>query len=419
MITRVKGTQDFLDLRLMNYIITQFKKHLQLYNFTEVATPIIEPLELFQRSLGEETDVVSKEMFVIKSSDEEKEAICLRPEITASIVRAFIENNVTQVPWKVFNWGPVFRYERPQKGRYRQFHQFDIEVIGSASVAQDAQFIKMLDRFFHEVLHINNYAILLNFLGCVQDRAGYRERVKNFLNRPDVAGGICETCKIRKEKNVLRIFDCKSPVCQEIYNNAPTIVDNLCDACAQEWEMLQKQLQLLSVSFAYQPRLVRGLDYYSKTVFEFTSQSLGAQNAFCGGGRFDNLVSELGGKEDQPSIGAAPGIERLMMVLQARKDPIPLDQLLPLHVVMPVAQEQQTLALIVADHLQAHQLCVDVLLEGDSMKSMFRKADKMGAKYCIIIGENEQKEHAVTVKNLMTGAQETVAQRDLISYLLK
>lgn len=419
MITRVKGTQDFLDVRLMNYLIAHFKKHLQLYNFTEIATPIVEPLELFQRSLGEETDVVSKEMFIIKSSDEEKEAICLRPEITASIVRAFIENHVTQVPWKIYNWGPVFRYERPQKGRYRQFHQFDIEVIGSPSVVQDAQFIKMLDRFFHESLKINNYAILLNFLGCAQDRADYRERVRNFLNRPDILPKICDTCKIRKDKNVLRIFDCKNPSCQEVYNDAPTIVTNLCDACMAEWELLQKQLQLLSVSFAFQPRLVRGLDYYSKTVFEFSSNSLGAQSAFCGGGRFDHLVSELGGKEDQPSIGAAAGIERLLLVMQARQEPFRLEELPALHVVMPVAKEQQTLALLVADHLQAQGLCADVFVDGDSLKSMFRKADKMGAHYCLIIGEQEQLDQTVTVKNLRNGTQETVAQRDVVAYLKK
>ena len=180
MIQRVKGTQDFLDLTLFNFLISQTNKHLELYNFKEIATPILEPLDLFKRSLGLETDVVTKEMYVIKGNDEE-EQICLRPEVTASIARAFIEHGGLQTPWKVYTWGPMFRHERPQKGRYRQFHQIDIEVIGSNSIDQDVQFLKMLDRFFHEGLKLNTYALLINFLGCAADRAEYRKKLRAFL----------------------------------------------------------------------------------------------------------------------------------------------------------------------------------------------------------------------------------------------
>ncbi len=414
---RVKGTQDFLDLRLFNHIIDLAKKQLETYHFTEIATPILEPLELFKRSLGLYTDVVSKEMFVIQGAQEE-DALCLRPEATAPTLRAFIENGVQQTPWKVFTWGPMFRHERPQKGRYRQFHQLSMEIIGSASVAQDAFFITMLDRFFHEKLHLNNYALVINYLGCFADRKAYQEVLKEFLESPEAAT-ICTTCIERKDKNIMRIFDCKSPTCQQIYRQAPTLIESLCGGCSGEWAQLQEQLHLLSVSYACKPTLVRGLDYYCKTVFEFISNDLGAQNTFCGGGRYDQLVSQLGGKQDQPSIGAAMGIERLMLLL----DPMPPALSLPLpaavHVIIPMAPQQFSLALLIADALTAAGLCIEVLLEGDSVKSMLRHANKMGAAYALLLGDDEQQSRTVTVKNMVTSAQEKIRQIDLLEYLKK
>ncbi|HZW61244.1 MAG TPA: histidine--tRNA ligase [Candidatus Babeliales bacterium] len=415
MFSRVKGTQDFLDLTLFNFIIDKAKHHLTTYHFTEIATPILESVALFKRSLGLYTDVVSKEMFIIAAGEHDEEAICLRPEATAPIVRAFVENNVQQTPWKVFTWGPMFRYERPQKGRYRQFHQISMEVIGSKSVMQDVQFIKMLDRFFHEQLSFNNYALLLNYLGCSQDRINYEAILKKFLDTQG-AGKIDELCMIRKEKNVMRVFDCKNPQCQEVYKDAPLITDYLCPACEVEWKQLQEMLQLLSVSFVVKPTLVRGLDYYNKTVFEFTSDELGAQSAFCAGGRYDQLVAQIGGKEDQPSLGAALGIERLMLILQ-QVNVLPLPQLPPLHVIIPVTQEQTGVALILADELQAHSLATEVLVDGESMKSMMRKANKLGAKFCLIIGADEQNAHEVSVKNMVTGEEKRVPQVEVVSYL--
>jgi histidyl-tRNA synthetase len=415
---RIKGTQDFLDLRLFNYLIDLAKKQLETYHFTEIATPILEPLELFKRSLGLYTDVVSKEMFLIQGNQDEEDAICLRPEATAPTLRAFIENGVQQTPWKVFSWGPMFRYERPQKGRFRQFHQLNIEIIGSASVAQDAFFITMLDRFFHEKLHLNNYALVINYLGCFADRAAYQIQLKEFLESPQAAG-ICSTCQERKDKNIMRIFDCKSPTCQQIYTNAPTITENLCAGCTTEWTQLQEQLHLLSVTHACKPTLVRGLDYYCKTVFEFVSHNLGAQNTFCGGGRYDQLVLQLGGKQDQPSIGVAMGLERLLLLL----DPLPQALTLPpqpaLHVVIPMQAQQIPLALLIADTLTAAGLCVDVLLEQDSVKSMLRHTNKMGASYALLIGDEEQQSRSVTIKNMVTGTQETIKQIDVVAYLKK
>jgi histidyl-tRNA synthetase len=276
----------------------------------------------------------------------------------------------------------------------------------------------MLDRFFHERLYLNNYALVINFLGCLTDRATYRNQLLAFLNS-EQAQGICQTCQLRKEKNIMRIFDCKNEQCQKIYENAPYTADHLCSACQQEWHDLQEALALLSVTFAYQPKLVRGLDYYSKTVFEFISNNLGAQNSFCGGGRYDQLVMQLGGKEDQPSLGAAIGIERMLLLLEPFKETLVMAQEPALHVIMPMDPEQHKLALLLADTLQAVHMTVEVLFDNDSIKSMMRQANKLGARYALILGQEEQETKSVMVKNMMTGAQERIAQIDLMEYLKK
>jgi histidyl-tRNA synthetase len=416
MFKRVKGTQDFLDLSLFNFIVEQMKKHLQLYHFYEIATPIIEPTELFKRSLGLQTEIVKKEMFLIDVGEGE-ESVCLRPEGTASIVRAFVENGIQTTPWKVFTYGPMFRYERPQKGRYRQFNQITIEVIGAHSIGYDAQVIKMLDCFFHEILTLNNYALQLNFLGCANDREAYRPKLYKFLEKH--ADILCTLCLERKEKNIMRVFDCKNSKCQEIFTKAPKLIDHLCDTCAQEWQELRDNLDLLAVSYLINPTLVRGLDYYNKTVFEFISHNLGAQREFCGGGRYDQLVREVGGKEDQPSVGAGIGIERLMLLLEPIKNTLPLPESPALHVIIPMSKKQQLLALLIANELQTHKLCTDVLLDGDSLKGMLRKANKMGAAYCLILGEEEQQKHEVTIKNMITGEETCIPQSGAVAYLMR
>jgi histidyl-tRNA synthetase len=276
---------------------------------------------------------------------------------------------------------------------------------------QDVELLTMLDRLFHERFSINNYALLINFLGCANDRAVFEKRLKEFL---DTTPGICELCMQRKEKNVLRVFDCKTPDCQAIYQNAPHTTDSLCELCGLEWQELQQQLQLMSVSFAHKPTLVRGLDYYNKTVFEFVSDQLGSQNAFCAGGRYDQLVAQIGNGQDQPSLGAALGIERLMLILELYKDKISLPQLPALHVIIPLSPAQNPLALLLADELYAQDLTTQVLLEGGSLKSMMRKANKMGAKYCLLLGEDEQQKREVTIKNMVTGEEVRVPQIKMI-----
>jgi len=416
MVPRVKGTQDFIDCTLYNFIIDAIKKHLAIYHFTEIQTPILESVDLFQRSLGIYTDVVSKEMFLIQPRNDDR--ICLRPEGTASIVRAFNEYNPETTPWKVFSYGPMFRYERPQKGRFRQFHQVTMEVIGSGAISEDVQFIAMLDRFFHEILKINNYTLVLNFLGCQEDRHKYLDILRHFINQPEIASKICDNCKERKEHNIMRIFDCKNSQCQELYRNAPHIADHLCQTCTQEWHDVQQQLNLLSVSHVYRPTLVRGLDYYNKTVFEFVSKNLGAQDTFCGGGRYNQLVKQLGNHQDQPAVGAAFGMERLMLLLEHLQDQLNIPHPPALHLIIPMTAAQHTLALLLADELRAQNICTDILFEG-SMKSMMKKANKLGAAYVLIIGETEQENRTVMLKNMTTGNEEQVLQIDLVERLRK
>lgn len=418
MISRIKGTNDFLDLTLYNFVIDKLQKHLEVYHFTPIMTPILEPTDLFVRSLGTETDVVSKEMFLIQPRTESSDSMCLRPEMTAPTIRAFIENNIETVPWKVYSYGPAFRYERPQKGRYRQFHQCTVEVIGSASASEDVQLIKMFDRFFHEILGINNFALHINYLGCHEDRLRYKTKLIHFLEGAK-ATEICDFCKDRKDKNTLRIFDCKNPTCQSIYEKAPNLLEFLCQPCNQGWQKVKHELEMLSVSYVVTPHLVRGLDYYNRTVFEFVSGNLGAQNAFCGGGRYDQLVKELGGKNDQPSIGAAIGLERLLLLLEPVKESLALPTKPLLYVLVPLSKAQEPLALMIADELQAQNLATDIVLAGDSVKSIMKKANKMGASFALIVGEEEQKNHLVTVKNMTTGSEEKVSQAELVKHLRK
>ncbi len=408
MISRVKGTQDLLDLTLFNFAIDQTRKHLESYNFIEIATPILEPTELFKRSLGLQTDVVSKQMYTLGEKDE----ICLRPEATASTARAFVENHIQQTPWKVFSWGSMFRHERPQKGRLREFHQINIEAIGAPSIAQDALFIKMLDSLFVQRFKLESYALHINFLGTPDDRKKHKEALLTFLTKHEAK--ICKTCLERKETNTLRIFDCKNPECQELYKSAPQITDYLSQESSKEWQKLQEQLDILSVTYVVAPSLVRGLDYYNKTVFEFVSHDLGAQSAFCGGGRYDHLIKAIGGKDDEPSIGTAIGLERLLLLLEPIKNQLSLPQMQALSVIIPLETEQNSLALLIVDELHQNNICCDVLLDDSSLKSKMRKTNKMGAQWAIIIGPEEQQQKKAVLKNMVNGKEETIPQTELV-----
>lgn len=412
MIERVKGTQDILDMHMYNVIITKIRSYMKLYNFHEIQTPILEPIDLFVRTLGTYTDVVSKEMFLIRKKEEhEEETICLRPEITAPTMRAFLDHGIQQIPWKVFSIGPNFRYERPQKGRLRQFHQWNIEIIGARDITIDVECIMMFDRFFHEFLHMNNYVLSLNFLGCPEDRKKHHEILYAFIKEHEK--NLCAQCNIRKDHNLLRIFDCKEISCQKIYENAPKTTDNLCQICAEEWKFLQNTLSLLSISFMHNPLLVRGLDYYTKTVFEFSSQyGLGAQSAFGGGGRYDQLATVLGSKTAYGAIGAAFGIERLLLVLEPYKEHFQ-EKEQQLVGIIPYKKEQFLISYLIADQLRAAGVAAEILFEG-SIKSRLRRADKNKVSHLIFIGPDEIQKQTVTLKDMKTGVQEIVVQNKIV-----
>ncbi|MBV8660564.1 MAG: histidine--tRNA ligase [Candidatus Dependentiae bacterium] len=413
MFPRIKGTQDILDYRLIEGVLQIIEHHFKNYNFSQVSTPILESVSLFERGLGFQTDVVSKQMFVVQSKSD-SEQICLRPEITAGTVRAFVEQQGSLVlPWKVFSYGPVFRYERPQKGRFRQFNQVSIESLGTNSVMYDAFFISMLSNLFGEKLAIENFVLHINFLGQIEDREIFKIHLYKFLSEHDAI--LCETCRQRKETNILRVFDCKVEACSRLYKQAPKITDYLTPASQIEWQMVQDQLLQLSVTFVHDPYLVRGLDYYNKTVFEFIGTTLGAQNTFCGGGRYDSLAQQLGSKDQISAIGAGIGMERLLIVLEGQEEKF-ATQRPKLVCIIPCALEQNGTALLIADSLQAVGVCVDVLLDEASLKSKLRKADKLQAAYAIVIGQEEQASNFVMIKNMMTGQDEKVSQADLEKY---
>lgn len=413
MISRVRGTDDVLDFKLYNFILNQIKKHLALHNFSEIDTPILEHTNLFIHSVGEQTDIVSKEMYVFNKEGDE-DTICLRPEATSSIIRAYIENSVEQKPWKVFVHGPMFRRERPQKGRWRQFNQMSIEILNTTAIEQDAFLIKMLDSLFLEVFKLENYTLKLNFLGCSGDRAKHRAALIDFLEKNKDC--MCQTCCERKNRNPLRVLDCKNEKCQQILVNAPKVIEFLCPDCGQDWARLTNLLQIFSVSYVLDHSLVRGLDYYGKTVFEFASRDLGAQSAFSGGGRYA-LGKNIGSKEDIQSVGIGIGMGRLMMLVEKYQNKLSIPEKPALHVIVPISKEQKALALLLADQLQSNSLCVDIILEDASVTNMMKKANKLGAKYVLIVGEDEQKNGTVTIKNMQKGESLIVKQTELVSSL--
>ncbi len=416
MFFRVKGVFDnFFDMSYWNGVRKKIESHLKQYNFSEIETPLLEYVSLFERGLGYETDVVSKQMFIVETKGSKDDKICLRPEGTAGTMRAFLELQAQlSTPFKVFSYGSMFRYERPQKGRLRQFHQMNLEVIGASSIQYDAWLIKMLHVLFLEKLNIDSFVLKINFLGQLEDRQAYSKALQTFLE--EKREHLCQTCQVRLEKNVLRVLDCKSSDCQTIIENAPELSDFLSEKSKQEWQELCDLLHELSVTFMHDPQLVRGLDYYNKTVFEFVSTDLGAQSAFCAGGRYDGLAKQLGSKSEVPSLGCAIGIERLLLMLEAKKEQLSESKDL-LICIIPFDQEQHTLALLLADDLISKGKCADVLLEDQKVKNKMKKANNLGAHFVLLLGKEEQENNTVTVKNMMSGEEKVVLQTEVLKNL--
>jgi histidyl-tRNA synthetase len=425
MIKSPRGTRDLLppDTALWNFVEATVRDVFRAYNFHEIRTPIFESTELFARGVGEETDIVSKEMFTWedrgRAESDKGQSLTLRPENTAGVVRAYIEHKL----WdrginKLFYIGPQFRRERPQKGRYRQFYQIGAEVIGPAtagsqSPARDAEILELLATLLDRV-GITGWTLELNSVGCPADRAKFNEALLQAL--APVVDKMCVDCQRRAVTNPLRVFDCKVPEDQPIIDTLPTINQFLDDDCRLHYEAVKQILNAVEIPYVENPRLVRGLDYYTKTAFEFTHGSLGAQNAILGGGRYDGLSEALGGPA-APGIGFAIGEDRLVLSLTATAESVLRK---PDVYVAPLGPGMDREAARVARELRRHDLVVEL---GDEsfrkLKKSFEAADKVGARYLLIVGENEVAANAFALKHLATGEQVTVPRAELLQRILQ
>jgi len=419
MIKAVRGTRDLLppDTALWNFVEAAVRDVFRAYNFQEIRTPIFEATELFARGVGEETDIVNKEMFTwddkARAQSDKGQSLTLRPENTAGVVRAYIENHL----WdrglnKLYYMGPQFRRERPAKGRYRQFYQIGAEAIGppasgSESPARDAEIIEMLATLLDR-LGISGWNLELNSVGCANDRAQFNQALRKALE--PVKDKMCGDCQRRAVTNPLRVFDCKVPEDQPIIEKLPRISQFLDEGCRTHFEAVQAILARVGVPFSLNDRLVRGLDYYTRTAFEFTHGALGAQNAILGGGRYDGLSEALGGPA-APGIGFAIGEDRLVMSLQEKT---PAESMLrkPDVYLAPMAGMNAEAAKL-ARELRRHHLVVEVGDDTFRLKKSFEAATKAGAKYILIVGENEVTVDAFALKNLVSGEQVSVPRAEL------
>jgi len=418
-IKAVRGTRDLLppDTAVWNFVESIAREVFRAYNFQEIRTPIFENTELFARGVGEETDIVAKEMYTwedrSRAASEKGQSLTLRPEATAGIVRAYIEHKLGDRGLnKLYCIGPMFRRERPQKGRYRQFYQIDAEVIGPASAgsdspARDAEVLEMLATLLDR-LGITEWNLQLNSVGCPNDRVAFNEALRNALE--PVKDKMCADCQRRAVTNPLRVFDCKVPEDQPIIEKLPRISQFLDEGCRQHFAAVQAILTKVGVPFTLNDRLVRGLDYYTRTAFEFTHGALGAQNAILGGGRYDGLSEALGGPP-APGIGFAIGEDRLVMSLQEKaSDEKVLRE--PDAYIAPMAGMNADAARL-ARELRRQDLIIELGDDSFRLKKSFEAASKTGAKYILIVGENEIQADAFALKNLASGEQVSVPRAQL------
>lgn len=398
----IKGTKDVLpnDVHKNQYIEATALDIASKFGYKEIRTPVFEHTELFQRGVGDTTDVVQKEMYTF--DDKGGRSITLRPEGTAGAVRSYLENGLCNeaLPQKVCYLISCYRYEKPQAGRLREFHQFGVECFGSASPLADAEIIALAKSLF-DTLGVKDLSLEINSIGCPTCRAEYHKALKEyFSSRKDE---LCNTCKSRLDRNPMRILDCKSPICHEIAEGAPVVIDYLCDECKEHFENVQKYLKAQNIEYTINPQIVRGLDYYTKTVFEFVSNAIGAQGTVCGGGRYDGLVEELGGQHT-PSLGFAMGIERLMLLMEAQGCEFPEAEKPDLFIV--ALGEKATLkAVEIAKDMREEGFSALLDLNQRSVRAQMKYADKLGAKFNVVIGDNEVEAKTAKLKNMQTGEE--------------
>ncbi len=407
-----KGTKDMLPDQSYkwHYVEGKFADICRKYGFREIRTPMFEHTEVFARGIGDTTDVVQKEMYTF--NDHAGRSITLKPEGTSGVVRAFIEHKqyAEVQPTKYYYDTDCFRYEKPQSGRLRHFHQFGIEVFGTSDMIADAEVICLANDFLTE-LGVNETELRINSVGCPECRSKYREALKDFL-RPRYEE-LCGTCKDRFERNPMRILDCKSEICQEIVKDAPRMLDYLCDDCRGAFEELKANLTSMGIDFTVDPNIVRGLDYYTKTAFEFVTTKIGAQGTVCGGGRYDHLIEELGGPPI-PGVGFGLGIERLLMVMEASGAYFPPDEGVEVFIAV-MGDRAKAFGLKLCREMRQKGIVAEMDTLARNIKGQFKYADRLHAKYTLIIGDNEIEKGVVSVKDMANSSQKEVRIEDIYS----
>ena len=403
--TAPKGTKDVLpaDSHRWHYIERTVLDIAERYGFFEVRTPTFEHTELFSRAVGDTTDVVQKEMYTF--TDKGDRSITLRPEGTAGAVRACAESGILngQLPVKVSYVMSCFRYEKPQAGRLREFHQFGVESLGSPAPAADVEVIALANQVLN-TLGVAKVKLFINSIGCKNCRPAYHAKLKAYF--ADHLDALCDTCKGRLDTNPLRILDCKCPECKKIAANAPKMVDHLCDECSDHFDEVKERLDAIGIEYAIDPDIVRGLDYYCRTVFEFVTEAIGAQGTVCGGGRYDGLVEEIGGPAI-PGIGFGMGLERLQLVMAASDAPVPEAQ--PCEVfIAPMGKRASVAAGTMVEKLRTEGIRADADTMGRSLKAQMRSADKLGAVFTMVLGDDELDNGIGKIKEMATGTQRDI-----------
>ena len=401
-VKKIKGTEDVLPKQSYKwqFIEAVMRDEAKNFGFKEIRTPVFEHTELFQRGVGDTTDVVQKEMYTFDTKG--KESVTLRPEGTAGAARAVLEHSLTNegLPIKAYYLTSCYRYEKPQAGRLREFHQFGIEEYGTSSPLADAEVISLADSIFKR-LQIENLHLEINSIGCPECRPVFHNALKSYF--ADYKDELCETCLTRLDKNPMRILDCKSPVCSKIAEGAPKITDYLCEECENHFAKVREYLEIAGIGYTVNPTIVRGLDYYTKTVFEFVSDAIGSQGTVCGGGRYDGLIEELGGQK-LPSLGYAMGLERLLMVMENQGIEIPEPEPCALYIA-GLGDNAQSKAFELIGAVRNTGLPAETDVVGRGLRAQMKYADKIGARFSMVIGDNELLENKANVKNMTTGEQ--------------
>jgi len=396
----VKGTGDVLpkDSHRWQFVEQTMFETARLFGFREIRVPVFEHTEVFSRNVGDTTDVVQKEMYTF--DDKGGRSITLRPELTAGVVRSSIEHGLIYdaLPQKVCYVGGCYRYEKPQAGRLREFHQFGVECLGASSPAADAEIISLASQVLSSI-GIEKISLEINSIGCPTCRKNYQEALKEYFKAN--IDNLCDTCKDRLGRNPMRILDCKSPVCSKIAQSAPVVIDYLCDDCKEHFEGVKAHLDSMGIRYTVNTHIVRGLDYYTRTVFEFVSGDIGAQSTVCGGGRYDGLISQMGGNPT-PALGFAMGIERLLLVLESQNAPIPEPKKCDIYIA-PMGKDASVMASKLCGLLRSDGLEAQTDICGRGLKAQMKFADKIGAKYSTVIGDNEIANNKTLVKNMTSG----------------